>query len=342
MRKYPKNILIIRLSSIGDIVLTTPLIGLLRKNFPKAEIDFVVKQQYVDLVKYNPDLNTIYVVNPDKGFKDLKRIKKQIKRKQYGLLIDIHKNFRSIYLRLFSGARIKKMYRKRRFIRTLLVLFKINKYNKVIPVYKAYLNTIEDFDINLDDGKLEFFIPDEVQVKVNKYLLENDYTEKNNIITLCIGAGFYSKRWLPEYFAELINLIYQHKLGKVIVLGDETDIQTAKNIKNSTKYDFLNLCGKFNLIESAALLNSSNLVISNDTGLMHIAQALKKNIIAIFGSTTKELGYFPVNENSIVIEKDLDCRPCSHNGKNKCPKKHFKCIKEIYPEEVLENIKKFS
>ena len=341
MKKYPKNILIIRLSSIGDIVLTSPLISTLRKYFPKSEIDFVIKKQFVDLIKYNPNLNNIYELDTSEGFTGLKELKNQIKAKNYGIILDIHKNFRSTYLRLFSKARIKKLYKKRRFIRTLLVIFKINRYKEIIPISQAYMNVLKDLDMDVENGKLEFYIPDDVQVRTNKFLLEKDFTEKHNIVTLCIGAGFFTKRWPEEYFAELIRLIKKDKKAKVIILGGEADIGRVEKIKDISKSEFLNLCGKSSLIESAAVLNCSNIVISNDTGLMHIAQALGKNLIVIFGSTTKELGYFPTSDNSIVLERELQCRPCTHNGRDKCPEEHFKCMMDIKPEEVFENICKF-
>ena len=160
-----------------------------------------------------------------------------------------------------------------------------------------------------------------------------------NIISICIGAGFYTKRWPAENITELIDKIFENRMGKVILLGGKVDEESADQITGGTKSEVLNLCGKLSLIESAAVIKSSNMVISNDTGLMHIAQALKKNLVAIFGSTTKELGYFPVGRNSVVIEKELYCRPCSHNGKEKCPEKHFRCMKDISPEEVFETIK---
>ncbi|MFC1513974.1 lipopolysaccharide heptosyltransferase II [candidate division KSB1 bacterium] len=330
-----QKFLIIRLSSIGDIILTTPLIRALRKKYPNAIIDFIIKERFIDLVKSNPNLNTVISFNEKGGFQELRKLKHLIKNENYDYIIDIHKNFRSYYLRTWLRKTEILKYSKDYVKRTLLVKFGIDRFESVVPVYQKYFGAAETLGVEYDGKGTEINIPSGIRSYINSEIKENGYDPKRPFIILCPGAGFYTKRWMPERFARVGDHFSEKYKALVCVLGNENDSDICKAVIKRMKYPAVNYAGKFSLIEAAGLMTFASLVIANDTGLMHMAQSQKRPVVAIFGSTTRELGYFPFPEGSFVIEKDESCRPCTHNGRDKCPRKHFRCMKDIRSREVI-------
>ena len=330
-----KKILIIRFSSIGDIILSTPLIRAVRKHYPEAEIDFVVKQEFSDLVKTNPHLNHIYVFDKSK-LNDLRRIKKEVRSKGYHWVIDIHKNFRSRILRKGIGAKVTS-YHKMIWKRTLLVWWGWNLFKQIIPVYQKYFQAVEPMGIKYDGMGTEIVVPIEIQDIVKDKLIKGGYETQRPLITICPGASFANKRWLPDRFARVADKLRQSYQAQIAFAGGPQDHELCKQIIGQLPFGrAFNFAGKFDLLQSAALLGHSSLVITNDSGLMHLAQAQKVPVVAIFGSTTGELGYFPLPGKSVVVELPVSCRPCSHNGLDKCPKGHFKCMKDITEDQVIQ------
>ncbi len=334
-----RKILIIRLSSIGDILLTTPAIRLIKKRFPDAEIDFVVKKQFAELVQSHPAIHKIFLFDKNDDRYSLKKLKNQIVSEQYDLIIDLHKNFRSVYLSLFSGAKKIVRYRKFSIRRFIFVKFKLNLFGKIIPIYQRYLLPLEEFDIKYDDEGLEIFFPAEVDGFIFEKYGHFSERQFNKIIGIAPGASFATKRWLPEYFEQVIqHLAHNPKYG-IILFGDNRDRELIDSLNIKGYRNVLVAAGELTLLQTTALMNKCQIVISNDSGLMHIAAALKKKIIAIFGSTTRELGFFPVAKHKTILEnKTLSCRPCSHIGRQSCPKKHFRCMTEIKPQQVIEAV----
>jgi len=326
------KILIIRLSSIGDIVLSSALIRVLRKKFTNAKIDFIVKKEFSELLKFNPYLTNVIEFDASKGFKELLRLKKQILKERYDLIIDIHNNLRSIFLRTFSGAKVVKI-NKRIFKRFLLVKFKINLYKNAIPVAERYIEPVLQFSIKNDNQGVELFVPDDV---IESAKIKIAFSNSNLYIAFSPSAKHETKRWLAERFAELGDKLAEKFNAKIILLGGIEDIERCAKVEKMMKHTPINLCGKTSLLESSAILSLCKLLVTNDSGLMHIGSAMKTKIVAIFGSTVKEFGFFPYGTESIVIEKPVKCRPCSHIGRDKCPKGHFKCMRDIEVEEVFQ------
>lgn len=329
-----RKILIIRLSSIGDIVLTTPLVRSVRKKYPEAQIDYAVKEVFADLVKDNPHIDSVLAFDHKKGFKGLLQFRKLIKSTGYDLIIDIHKNFRSLLLRSLSGARIAR-YKKHILPRVILVKTGINLYKDPEPVWKRYFHAVKDLDIEPDNAGSEIILDRHTKKQTATTLELSGLDKKQRLILLCPGAGFSNKRWLPERFAETGDYLSKKYACMVGLLGGTDDAELCAEIQSKMVERAVNFAGRFDLPGSSALISASSLVITNDTGLMHIAQALKRPVVAVFGPTVKELGYYPMPENSFVIEKDVRCRPCSHTGMNRCPKKHFRCMTEISSGEVI-------
>ena len=330
----PNKILIIRLSSIGDVLLTTPVIRYLKKKFPDSQIDFVVKKQFVDLLKYQLNINHLYLYDKNDEVNSLKKIRGQIREQHYDLIIDLHKNFRSYYLTTGSGAKDIVRYNKGVFQRFLLVKFKLNFYRTIIPIYQRYLNCLNRYEISYDGQELDIFINEETETRVvEKY---SDFLNYSPGLTIGIapGAKHATKQWTVEGFSSVINNFVRNKNARIVLFGSDAEQEIVQSLSIDKSPLVLNVCGKLSLLETAALMNHCDLVLTNDSGLTHLAEALKKKVVAIFGSTTEELGFFPyTTQYTVVQNENLKCRPCSHIGRKKCPKGHFKCMKEISADD---------
>ena len=334
--KNPKNILIFRLSSIGDIILTTALIRCIRKTFPVSQITFVVKKEFHDLIKYNTNLNKIIAYDKSTGFKGLQILRQNIKRNRYDWFIDIHNNIRSNYVKRNSRIPLKTVYKKYIIKRWILINTGINLYKQNKPVLLRYFDALKILDVKYDGEGTEVFFSDGHMQKVRDTLESNGY-KNSRIAVLCPGASYKNKQWTMEGFAEIAGILKERGFY-VVLLGGKTDIKNCRNVNEINNNNLLNIAGELKLLESAALLSISDIVVTNDSGMLHMAQSQKKPVVAIFGPTTKELGYFPIPQKSRIAEVELSCRPCTPKGLNHCPKKHFKCMKNISSKMVIKLI----
>ncbi len=330
----PKKILILRLSSIGDILLTSPFIRQVRAAFPQAQIDYAVKSVFKDLVKYNPNLNTIYEIRPELGRAGLRDLKQVFKNQSYDFVFDLHNNFRTKKL---SAGLNKTVIHKDRFKRALLVYMKKNTYREIIPISQRYLCTAKEAGVKDDGGGLELFWPQSVEEKTNQILAERNIN--SGFIALAPGAAHTTKRWPPEYFKELSQNLNSEFKGKILLLGSAAE--QVKLNEMVTSAQVINFAGNLSLLESAAVLKRAKVLVTNDSGLMHMASAVKTQAIALFGSTVKEFGFFPYRSDHIILEDNtVHCRPCSHIGRDNCPKGHFDCMRKITPQMVQKELEK--
>ncbi len=333
-----QKILVIRFSSIGDIVLTTPLLRVLKKRFPAAKIDFVSKVQFRDVLSTNPHLHSIYTFDPHDKHAALKTLRHELRANRYDLIIDAHNNFRSHYVRKIPGARIVqlKKYKWRRFF---LVHCGWNFYRDIVPVYKRYINTVASFGVKDDGQGLEFFVDPTIQSNVQDQLQQRGWSSDRPTLAIAPGASFATKRWPVERFAHVAQKLINDFDVQILLLGDQNDAELTRALNTALSIPAIDCAGQFNLMESACALNCADALLTNDTGLMHLGTALKKPVVAVFGSTVRELGFYPFAEDSLVVEnKALRCRPCSHIGKKSCPKKHFKCMMDIESTLVLKHV----
>jgi heptosyltransferase-2 len=340
-RKEPEKILIIRLSAIGDVLLTTPVIRMMKRRFPESSIDFVVKEEYVPLLRSNSNLNFIWGFDPDKGFAELRRVLREIRAVRYDLVVDFQVNLRSIIVSLFSMGRQKVHVRLKRWKRFLLVHFRIDLYSKVEPVPIRFLQSLKSFEVK-DDGKgLDLAVEEDAQRTILQELEKRSLNQKQKIIAIAPGAGRATKRWLEKGFADVSDHFL--RIGYCVVLmGGRQDQKVCQRISRHINPAPLNFSGLLSLEESTALLSRSDLLITNDTGLMHMASALGKPVVAIFGPTSRHLGFMPFRTAAVVVERPLSCRPCSYHGTEHCPKDHFKCMKEIRTIDVIRAAEAFA
>jgi len=317
------KILVIRLSSLGDILLTTPVIRAINKKYPNSQIDYVVKKQYSSTLQYNPLISSLYLYEKEKA----KIIKDQIRREKYDMVIDLQNNLRSCALTFGLRTEVKR-FKKPTFKKLLLVWTKINLLKEIKPVPRRYAETVM---LQLDNYGLDLFIPENINPKLA--------ADKKNI-GICPGAKHFTKRWLEEYFIELGNRLSSQNFT-IVIFGGKEDQELCEAISSKIE-NSINLCNNDDLLQTARDMKQCQHIICNDSGLMHTATAVGVPITAIFGSTVSEFGFIPyLSGNSILENNSLSCRPCSHIGRSSCPLMHFKCMKEIKPNTVFDHVKSF-
>lgn len=322
-----KKILIIRFSSIGDIVLTTPVIRCLKQQLKDSEIHFLTKEQFVPIVKANPYIDKIHFIK-----NDLKHILPQLKSENFNFIVDLHKNFRSVFVKL-KLRKPSKTYNKLNIKKWLLVNFKINLLPE-IHIVDRYFEAVKNLGVKNDGKGLDYFIPENEKVNIS----ELPSTHQNGFIGFAIGGKHNTKMFPVEKIISVCKKINM----PVVLLGGYEDIKTAEYIKKSVGDKIYNACGKYSINQSASLVWHAEKIITNDTGLMHIAAAFKKQIISIWGNTVPAFGMYPYlpetekNKSVIVEIKNLRCRPCSKLGYKKCPKGHFDCMQKITEEKIIE------
>ena len=317
------KILVIRFSSIGDIVLTTPVVRCLKKQVSNAEIHFLTKAGFVSLVENNPYVSKIYSIKDT-----VTEIRNELEKENYDFIIDLHHNLRS--------ARAKRALRTKAFSfnklnieKWLLVNFKINKLPDV-HIVDRYFETAKALGVVNDSAGLDFFIPEKDLVDVPSVFKLNT----NAYHALVVGGSYYTKQIPVNKLQEICRLSDK----PLIVLGGKEDAPIGLQLEKEFWGKVFSACGKFNINQSASIVQQADKVITSDTGLMHIASAFKKNVFSVWGNTVPEFGMYPYlpGKNSKILEvKNLSCRPCSKLGYSKCPKGHFKCMNEINVKEIF-------
>lgn len=308
--------LVIRFSSIGDIVLTTPLVRCLKHQVDDAEVHYVTKEQYAGLVTTNPYIDKVHLLKNNLG-----ELLKSLSEEQFDYIIDLHHNIRSRRIKSALKA-ISFSFDKLNIAKYLLVNFKINRLPQR-HIVDRYLDTLQLFEVVNDGEGLDYFIPEnEGQYKD---LLP---TEFNQGFIAFVVAGTWATKRLP---AEKVAAICNRIKFPVVILGGKDENTEGEAVFLRSKGNVLNLCGKIDLNQSASLVRDAKLVLTNDTGLMHIAAAFKKKILTFWGNTVPAFGMVPylADPDSLPMEVEtLSCRPCSKLGYRKCPRKHFRCMEE--------------
>jgi lipopolysaccharide heptosyltransferase II len=309
-----QKILIVRLSSLGDVLLTTPIYRSLKKAYPEIIIHSVVLDSYFDVLKDNPYINSVWQYN--KNNEAEKELRKTLINEEFDLVIDLQNNFRSRRL-VRSICQTILRFEKLTLKKFLLVQLKINLLRETPSIPERYALTVSG--LKLDNEGLDIFVPAVKTARIK---------EGEKFIGFCPGSRHYTKMWPEEYFIELGKKLNND--GYTIVLfGGRSDIsicqKLAKEIPGS-----LNLSTEDDILQIASDMRNCAAIVCNDSGLMHTACAVKVPVLSIFGSTVKEFGFFPYKSENLVLENNsLSCRPCSHIGKDKCPKVHFRCMKDL-------------
>ena len=325
-----QKVLVIRFSSIGDIVLTTPVLRALKEQ-AGAEVHFLTKARFASLLSANPRIDRLFTLGtPEEAGQSLKELLPKLRAERYDFVLDLHKNLRSLrtrfYLRRPTGTFPKLNVRK-----WLLVHF---RWNTLLPIHlvQRYIRAGRQLGLRYDGKGLEHFIPKEEEVRIEDFLR---LSANAPLIAVAIGGTYATKRLPPEKLAELCTRLP----GQILLLGGPEDKAAGEQI--AQKDHIINLCGRLSIQQSASVLAQSNLVLAHDTGMMHIAAALKKPLISIWGNTVPDFGMYPLFPDDMPAfemraeVQGLSCRPCSKLGFDICPKGHFRCMQEQDLDKIL-------
>jgi ADP-heptose:LPS heptosyltransferase len=330
------KILIIRFSSIGDIVLTTPLMRNIKKAYPQAKIHFLTKKKYAYLLEANPNIDHFHLLDSD-----LRDMVFELLPQKFDYIFDLHNNYRSHYVKSMlrqaanSDVKITSVH-KLNIKKFLFTKLKLN----TLPdksIVDRYMHTARKLNITNDGQGLDYYIPEESKIEQKDLPMSHSA----GYISFVIGGTHTTKKMPVEKWIALAQAIDY----PIILQGGQEDEGIGEEIKKLDPIRIYNSCGKFTLHESADIIRYAKVVVTHDTGLMHIAAAFKRNIVSIWGNTSPWFGMFPyfgfnnikstLAPNSIIIEQSkLGCRPCSKIGYNACPKKHFKCMNSLEITEI--------
>jgi ADP-heptose:LPS heptosyltransferase len=329
------KLLVIRFSSIGDIVLTTPVVRCIKQQKPDTVVHYLTKASFRPLLANNPHIDKLFYLEDD-----LDSIIQELKKEKYDYIIDLHHNLRTGKIK--RTLKVKSYsFNKLNIRKWLLVNFKINTMPDK-SIVERYLETVKPLGIHNDGQGLDYFIP---------------YTKlKSNDIPMshwagyigCVIGGSYPTKKLPvAKWKEFLEQIPY----PVILFGGPEDKEEGAEIASIDPIKIYNSCGKFSINESAYLVKHARIIVSNDTGLMHIATAFQKTVFSLWGNTSPEFGMFPyyggnnlrsiVSSKSIIFENEqLSCHPCSKLGYKSCPKGHFKCMNDLNMIILASQVKK--
>jgi heptosyltransferase-2 len=318
------KILLIRFSSIGDIVLTSPVIRCAKNQIANSELHFLTKNSFSEILNSNPYLTKVYSID-----KNVSEVIDELKEEKYDLIIDLHNNIRS--RQVSASLRVKThRYNKKSFQRFLLTKFKVNLLHD--HVVDRYFSAVKKLHV-INDGKgLDYFIPEKDEIRPQQL----PFTHIAGYCVIVIGAKHFTKQ-IPEVKLEELC---QKITMPIILIGGVEDAYLGTRLESIDKFKIFNACGRYRINQSASIIKRAKFVITPDTGMMHIAAAFNKRIISVWGGTEKRLGftpYSPGNSNSVIIENNaLSCRPCHKHGLPRCPLGHFKCMLDLDMQKVID------
>jgi heptosyltransferase-2 len=320
----------VRFSSIGDVLLTTPLVRALHRRHPDAELYFVTKRALAPLVIENPHLTQVVTLEPGERITELARRIRAI-GPTHGL--DLHGSLRSAALRLLVPC-FWSGYSKRKLARTALISAKINLYGKPVPVPERYFEAARGLDVQPDGAPPDFFIAPSARERVARWLTERRLDQKP-FAALAPGAAHATKRWPLRHWHDLSERLRQLGYG-LVALGGPADRELAAGLGPSVQ----NAAGEFSLQETGACLARAAVLVSGDTGVMHMATGVGTGVVALFGPTVEQFGFFPYGGRAAVLERDLSCRPCSAMGTERCPLGHHRCLEDVLPDQVAAAVQR--
>lgn len=328
------RVLIIRLSSIGDIILTTPVLKALKEKFPDIIIDFLIIDKFKEAIIGSKYIDNLILFNKNKndGLFNMIKFGKELKENNYDYVFDLHAKVRSYVISKAIGAKTFR-YRKRGVLKSLLVKSRVIKYKVDDTIVKNYFGAFKELGLEYKGEDLDFPFGNEDLERVVKLGIEFE-----DVPVLAPGASKETKKWTEDGFGNLSKLLYKKYGKKPILIGARDEKEMCERIKKISNDSALNLAGELTLKESAALLSKAKFLVTNDSGPFHIARGVKCPTFVIFGPTSPEM--FEYDNKNILIYGKEKCSPCSLHGDKKCMRGHFKCMKNITAEDVLAVIEK--
>lgn len=336
MNEKRPRILLIRFSSLGDLVLLTAAVEAIGEAFPGHDLHLATKEQYRELFESNRHVAEIHTLPAGAGFGDLMRLRRQLARERYDIIIDAHNVIRSNILYRTLGARIKIQLRKDQIRKFSLINVNRDLYADPVSMKDAYLYLIGELDVEVGSVPTRLDPPSDAAAAADA-LFEAGGLEDKTVVALAPGARWETKRWPEENFIRLSQELESGGYG-ILVLGGDSERDLCGRVARDT--GAVNTCGRLSLMETAAALRKASVLVTNDSAPLHIAEAVGTPVVALFGPTVRQFGYFPLLDESVALERDLDCRPCSRNGAGPCRLESRICLEQILPLTVLTTLKK--
>ncbi len=326
------DILIIRFSSLGDIVLTTAVVEALKKHSPESTIYFLTRSIYSQVFEYD---NRIFKVIKIQGNESPHEIIKKIGRNNFDVVLDLHGSLRSVLVSAFIKSKLKVRVNKHSLARRLMILSS-NRYRRRFDVLGSYFETLRPLGIH--ERLLPKLIPAGNVLDTVKMVLDMHGTENGGrLIGIAPGARHMTKRWNELSFACLADEI-AHRGDIPIFLGDKNDVEVVERIRKNMTGKSTSLAGEIDLTVTIGMISSLDGIVANDSGLMHVAGALDVPLVALFGPTHPDLGFWPGYGSGRFIHSGVDCSPCSLHGSSSCKKQNRICMDDISWEEVLKTL----
>ncbi len=332
-----KRILIVQTAFIGDVILITPLIKAVRSLYPKAVIDAMVVPVCAQLLQNNPHLNSVISYPKRKNaLQTMLQMIKLLRQNKYDLAISPHSSGRTHLLLSLSHIPVRIGFDRSLFPWLLTAkiphpggMHKIEKNLKLLSLLSP-----QQFEMQTE------LFPSEQDFARAKQLLGQ--LRSHSIIAIAPGSIWETKCWHLDYYKQLASQLVNNGLA-IVLIGGEGDKDKCQQIEqfiltHTPQAAVLNLAGKTALLQSAAVISQSKLMICNDSGALHIANAMQTRVFAFFGPTVQSIGYYPYRAGDYVFETDLNCRPCGSHGHHKCPLKHHNCMKQISRDAVLQAV----
>jgi heptosyltransferase-2 len=326
----PPRILLVRFSSLGDVLLTTPLVRSLRARHPAATITVLTKQVWAPLLSANPHLDQVVTLAPGQSLVPLARA---LRRASFSDRLDLHASVRTRVLRLLvPGA--WHGYNTRRRERRALITLKQDHYRDHLPVAERYFEAARHLDVKPDGQPAELFISPAAEARAEEWLTRSGLDPMLPLVAFAPGAAHATKRWPLRHWRILAEQLTERGYG-VVVVGGNADKMAGSEIVTSAPGAVASAAGELDLQAAGALIRRTRAMVAGDTGPMHLATAVGKPVVALFGPTVEAFGFFPYRSPAKVLEVDLACRPCSSKGGPRCPLGHHRCLEEILPGTVL-------
>lgn len=321
-------VLLVRFSSIGDILLTTPLIRALARRHPDAKLVYVTKRSMAPLVSEHPGIAEVVSLEPDES---VRRLAQRLRALAPTHGLDLHASLRSVALRVlvrcpWSG------FAKHKFARSILISTKVDLYGPPVPVAERYFEAAHSLDVRPDGQPAQFFLSPAARDRVDRWLAEKGLATAA-LAALAPGAAHATKRWPLAHWISLAQRLRAAGYA-VVAVGGPDDRGLAQQVAADSP------AGEFSLQETGALLARARVVVSGDTGIMHMATGVGTPVVALFGPTVEQFGFFPYRARAIVVQRELACRPCSSTGTPVCPLGHHRCLADLPPAEVADAVER--
>lgn len=328
------DILLVRFSSIGDIVLTTPVIRAIRARHPGARLTYVVRDDLADLIRHNPRIDRVVTWHHRTPLGPLARLLREV---DWSHRLDLHGSWRSRRLRLMVGGTWHG-YPKHRLRRTLLIATRRRWGGDLGPVVSRYAHAADALDITLDDRPAELFTSVEAEQQADAFLQARGIGRTRRLVAVVPGATHFTKRWPEGHWAATIRELSRQ--SDVVVVGGPAERDIGNRLAAHGGDAVANAAGTGGLLYSAALLRRAAVAAAGDTGMMHVATAVGTPVVALFGPGVPEFGFYPWRARAAVLEQAITCRPCSAHGSARCPRGHHRCLRDTTPHDLLRALER--